>query len=708
MTEAPARPSDAPSLLLPAAMVGLGAFLLFQVQPLLAKRILPWFGGSAAVWTACMLFFQVMLLIGYGYAHFLQKLPPRRQAHVHGFLLLASLLIMPLSPSAAWKPTTPGDPTLRILGLLAATVGLPYLLLSATSPLVQAWVSRERPGWQPWRLFALSNTGSLLALLSYPVLIEPFQTLPTQAWAWTLTFGAYVACAVAMAWRARVLPERTEEGPAEDAPGPGFGLRAFWVALAFVPSLLLLSITSHLSTNVAPIPFLWVLPLCLYLLSFILTFEHPRWYVRTVWLGLLGPCLWAMSMLLMGRAMDLPTWAQSKWTSKLANALYVHGPVRLQVVVFGLGIFTVCMVCHGELARLKPQPRSLTSFYLSLSIGGALGGVFAGLVAPRIFDSLLELPLGLVLCGILAFIAWAKDAPQGSIAPQKALMLVLALATGGVFAMGVRYRREAANGSLMQARNFYGALRVKEEGEGEDRMRLLLHGTINHGGQFTTPELVGEPATYYGWSSGVGRALADLQLRGPVKAGIIGLGSGGLLTYVRPGDTFRVYEINPLVETLARTWFRSLPQAPAPVAVVMGDARLMLEREPVQGYDLLAVDAFSSDSIPVHLLTREAFAAYRRHLKPSGILAVHISNRYLDLKPVLVAEASSGGWHAVWMDDEAKEEPEGVYASDWVLLSRDPQSLAGPKVKALAKPLESRRTVRRWTDDFSNLYRILK
>jgi hypothetical protein len=669
-------------------MVGLGAFLLFQVQPLLAKRILPWFGGSAAVWTACMLFFQVMLLIGYGYAHVLQKLPPRRQALVHGLLLLGSLLLMPLSPSATWKPTEPGDPTLRILGLLAATVGLPYLLLSATSPLVQAWVSRERPGWQPWRLFALSNTGSLLALLSYPVLIEPFQALPTQAWAWTLTFGAYVACAVAMAWRARVLPADAAQGPMEDSPAPGLGLRTFWVALAFVPSLLLLAITSHLSTNVAPIPFLWVLPLCLYLLSFILTFEHPRWYVRTAWLGLLGPVLLAMGLML--------------------SRQFTHAKVAVQVPIFCGGLLVVCMAGHGELARLRPHPRHLTGFYLCLSIGGALGGVFAGLIAPRIFTGLVELPLGLGICGILAFLAWARDSREESVWVRRGLMLMLALAAGGVFAMTTRYRREAAQESLVQARNFYGALRVKEEGEGDDHMRLLLHGTINHGGQFLKPELVREPATYYGRSSGVGRALGDLQAKGPVKAGIIGLGSGGLLTYVRPGDAFRVYEINPLVETMARTWFQSLPQAPAPVAVVMGDARLMLEREPVQAYDLLAVDAFSSDSIPVHLLTREAFEAYRRHLKPSGVLAVHISNRYLDLKPVLVAEASAGGWHAVLVDDNAEDEPEGVYSSDWVLLSRDPAALQGPKVKALASPLASPRTVRRWTDDFSNLYRILK
>ncbi len=684
MSDAAARP--APSLALPSAMVALGAFLLFQVQPLLAKRILPWFGGSAAIWTACMLFFQLMLLLGYFYAHGLQKLALRRQVLVHGLLLAGSLLLMPLVPNPAWKPTTAGDPTLRIVGLLGATVGLPYLLLSATSPLVQAWVSRERPDWQPWRLFALSNAGSLLALLSYPVLIEPFQTLPTQAWAWTLTFGLYVACALAMAWRVRNLPEvRTEA--LEEAPAPGLGLRLFWVLLAFLPSLLLLAVTSHLSTNVAPIPFLWVLPLCLYLLSFILTFEHPRWYHRLSWLGLLGPALIGMAIL-QGRT-------------------FAHAPVRVQVPVFCLGLFIACMVGHGELARLRPHPRHLTGFYLCLSIGGALGGVFAGLLAPRLFDGLFELPLGLVLCAMLALAAWIREASGEPAWVQTSLRALLVAATVGLVTLGLIHRREQVQASLVRVRNFYGAMRVKEEGEGEARMRLLLHGTINHGGQFLTPGKEREPATYYGRSSGVGRALGDLQAAGPVHAGIIGLGSGGLLAYVRPGDRFQVYEINPLVETMARVWFKGLPLAPAPVTMALGDARLVLEREAPQAYDLLAVDAFSSDSIPLHLLTREAFDQYARHLRPGGLLAVHISNRYLDLRPVLAAEAAAGGWRTVLVEDSAEDEDEGVYSSDWVLLSRGPGTW-GPKVSAVSKPLPGPGKVRRWTDDYSNLYRILK
>jgi len=667
-------------------MVGLGAFLLFQVQPLLAKRILPWFGGSAAVWTACMLFFQLMLLLGYFYAHGLQRLPLRRQVQVHGALLAVSLLLMPLVPNPAWKPTVAGDPTLRILGLLGATVGLPYLLLSATSPLVQAWVARERPGWQPWRLFALSNAGSLLALLSYPVLIEPFQTLPTQAWAWTITFLAYVAFALAMVWRVRDLPDLPAE-VLEEAPSPTLGLRLFWVLLAFVPSLLLLGVTSHLSTNVAPIPFLWVLPLCLYLLSFILTFEHPRWYHRLGWLAVLGPALVAMAVL-QGRG-------------------YAHAPVRVQVPLFSLGLFIACMVGHGELARLRPHPRHLTGFYLCLSLGGALGGVFAGLIAPRIFDGLFELPLGLVLCAALALAAWAREAQGEPAWVQGSLQVLLGLAVTALVTLGLIHRREQVQDSLVRVRNFYGAMRVKEEGEGETRMRLLLHGTINHGGQYLQPGKEREPATYYGHPSGVGRALADLQATGPVHAGVIGLGSGGLLAYVRPGDRFQVYEINPLVETLARVWFQGLPLAPAPVTMALGDARLVLEGEAPQGYDLLAVDAFSSDSIPLHLLTREAFAQYARHLRPGGLLAVHISNRYLDLRPVLAAEAQAGGWRAALVEDTAEDEDEGVYGSDWVLLTRGTGPW-GPKVAEVAKPLPPPGKVRRWTDDYSNLFRILK
>lgn len=675
------------SLLLPASVITLGAFLLFQVQPLLAKRILPWFGGSAAVWTACMLCFQGLLLAGYAYAHLLQRFAPRIQVRVHGAFLLASLAVLPIIPNPSWRPTAAGDPTFRILGLMLATVGLPYLMLSTTSPLLQSWLARARPGWQPYRLFALSNTGSLVALLGYPVLVEPLMPLGPQAWMWSVLFGVYALGALGMAWRCRELPEQVEtRAEAEDA-APSFGRKAFWVFLAFVPSLLLIAGTAHLSTNVAPIPFLWVAPLALYLVSFILSFDHPRWARREVWFPLLVPALLGVAWLL--------------------DREHLHAPVRIQVAGMLLAILAVSMACHGELARLRPGPRRLTGFYLAMALGGALGGVFAGVVAPRIFSSLLELPLALALAALAAFAAWVWDSAAGGTRLWRnagaGLLGLCVVVMGGVV---WKYHVDQRTGMLASARNFYGALRVKEEGEGRDCIRLMLHGTINHGGAYTDPARAQEPIAYYGRTSGVGLALQGLGKQGPVKVGVIGLGSGSLLSYARPGDRWTVYEINPLVADLARRHFGGLDRTSP--RLLLGDARLVLEDAPApEGYDLLVVDAFSSDAIPMHLLTREAFAQYRRHLGKSGLLAVHISNRYLDLQPVLREEAALGPWNLRFISDEGDEETEGTYHSDWVLLSPDPKALERPEFEG-AVPMDSTRQVRRWTDDFSNLYRILR
>ncbi len=687
------------SLALPAATIGLGAFLLFLVQPLLAKRILPWFGGSAAVWTACMLFFQVLLLGGYLYAHLLQKLAAKRQAIVHLILLGASILMLPLSPNPGWKPGITGDPTFRILGLLVATVGLPYLLLSSTGPLVQAWLARERPGWQPYRLFALSNAGSLAALLGYPVLIEPFLVLGVQAWVWTAGYGVYLLCAAGMVWRARELPEFSEipNSPVNaeamsvaDEVRLMPSLRLLWVLLAFAPSLLLLSVTSHLCTNVAPIPFLWVLPLCLYLLSFIICFDNPRWYVRKTFVGLLVPALLGMGWLMMPD--------------------HVHASVRVQVIVFSIALFVACMTAHGELARLRPAPKYLTGFYLSLSFGGALGGIFAGLLAPRIFSTLVEFPIALVLMAILIFIAWMRDPGERTRRfVRQGSGLLLAICATVLAVMSVKLEHERARSALVQVRNFYGALRVVERYKDRGRMRMLVHGNINHGGQFLAGDLAKKPTTYYGPDSGVGLSLRLLGEKGPVKFGVVGLGSGTLADYARPGDLVRVYEINPLVADLASAWFQAIPECNGKAEVVMGDARLSMEREPPQAYDLIAVDAFSSDSIPVHLLTREAFQQYRRHLRPGGvgIVAVHISNRYLDLRPVLLAEAQGSGWKTLEVSNKGDDDA-GVFSSDWVLMSQDGELFRRDEIAKAGVPLESKRSVRRWTDDFSNLYRILK
>ncbi|MBI4913630.1 MAG: fused MFS/spermidine synthase [Acidobacteria bacterium] len=670
------------SLRLPAAVIFLSAFLLFQVQPLVGKMVLPWFGGSAGVWTTCLLFFQLSLLLGYAYSHFLViRLPAAWQGRLHGSLLLLACLALPVRLHPAFKPLDPGAPVARLLGLLALTVGLPYFLLSTTGPLVQAWVARR--GRVPYRLFALSNLASLLALLSYPVLVEPFLSLRTQAWAWSAGFVVFALLAFLLARASGRGAEPPVETELQD-PAPGTGRKLLWVLLAALPSLLLMAVTSHLSTNVAPIPFLWVLPLSLYLLSFILCFDSDRWYHRGVFLPLL--------------ALALPGLAA------LTHPDLLHSAVRWQVLAFSAGLFVVCMAAHGELARLRPAPARLTGFYLSLSLGGGLGGAFVALAAPRLFHSNLELPLGLALAAALVFVTLARDPAGLPPWPRRGLLLFWALLFGGLGAFAFKTDLQDARNSVARGRNFYGTLSVYDRDGGT--WRTLSHGTITHGGQFLDPAKARKPATYYGPDSGIGLAIRSLP-EGPRRLGVVGLGAGSLAAWGRKGDLLRFYEINPMVEPFARRHFTYLGTCEARTEVALGDARLCLERESPQDFDLLAVDAFSSDAIPVHLLTREAFATYLRSLAPGGVLAVHISNKYIALSPVVRAAAIHFGLRAIEVQNEGDDD-EGIYTSDWVLLSRNHAAFTGKLFQESpdVRHLEARGLP--WTDDFSNLFRALK
>lgn len=685
-TDAPAQDE---SLLLPAAAIFLSAFLLFQVQPLVGKLVLPWFGGSAGVWTTCLLFFQMLLLGGYLYAHVLvHRLGHRGQLLLHGGLLLGACALLALLAGrdlrlpAAFQSADGGEPVLRLLGLLTAMVGLPYFLLSATGPLVQAWVARK--GKVPYRLFALSNLGSMLALLGYPALVEPYLRLRHQAWAWSLGFALFAALILLVA--RRTAHGAAAEPAAEDLPAaaPATSLKLLWILLAAVPSILLMAVTSHLCSNVAPIPFLWVVPLALYLLSFILCFDSDRWYRRWLFLPLLAAALAGLAALLHP---DLRFWA-----------------VRGQVAIFAAGLFVICMVGHGELARVRPHPRFLTGFYLRISAGGALGGLLVAVAAPRLFHGYLELPLGLALCAVTVFLVLARDREGLKPWARRAALLGFALLAGGLVAFIVRVERADTEGAVARGRNFYGALTVFDRQGGT--WRTLSHGTITHGGQFTDAAKANRPVTYYGTSSGVGLALRSLP-EGSRRFAVVGLGAGSLAVYGRTGDRVTFYEINTLVEAFARRHFRFLQDAAAEVDVRFGDARLTLEREAPQGYDLIAVDAFSSDAIPVHLLTREAFAVYSRHLRPGGVLAVHISNRYLELAGVVRAGAEPLGLRARVVDNDEDDENE-VYESTWVLLCADERFFQGEAfrenkdvTRLEAKPVP-------WTDDFSNLFRILK
>jgi hypothetical protein len=677
-----------------ACTIFLSAFLLFAVQPMIGKIILPWFGGSAAVWSTCLLFFQAALLAGYLYAHrSTRSLKPKRQATLHIVLMAISVAVLPILPSPSWKPTQAGDPSLRILLLLTATIGLPYLLLSTTSPLLQAWYVAAKPGAVPYRLFALSNFGSLLALLGYPIFVEPMFTTHGQAYGWSGIYAVFVALCAAVAWKAmRATPLESHQSIAVSSTAPpSWTIRIVWTALAACSSALLLGISNHLSANVAPIPFLWVLPLAVYLLSFILCFERDKVYNRGVFLPLLVVGL-----------------------DGAAYAIYANegNPnIAWAIPTFVATLFICCMVCHGELARLKPDPRHLTGFYLMISLGGTLGGVFVALIAPHIFHTYLELPLSMVACSALAaLVLWISPQNWKGKIPIAAVRIAMVAFTIGL-AIHLGYQKHRADKIFrLSLRNFYGVLRVRDIPADEENtpVRRLIHGTINHGTQRLDAAYRDEPTSYYGPYSGMGRAMGYLQHRGPVRVAVIGLGAGVTASFCRAGDVFRFYEINPLALSIASTWFTFLRDCKADHQVLLGDARLTLEAQPSQQFDLMAIDAFTSDAIPVHLLTREAFALYFRHLKPEGILAVHVSNRYLDLVPVVSRNAHDLGKTAVDVDDE-DEDADYFSDSDWVLVSSDGAIFHDPAFKSSSVgPARIRPNLRPWTDDYSNLIQILK
>ena len=781
-----------------------GAFLLFQVQPLIGKYILPWFGGGPGVWTTCLLFFQAMLLGGYAYAHFLStRLRPKRQAVVHLSLLVISLVLLPITPSEHWKEASvSGDPTLQILLLLTATIGLPYFVLSSTGPLMQQWFSETNPGVSPYRLYALSNVGSLLALLSYPVFFEVQFPRHTQATMWSLGLVLFVIfcgyCAYRV-WRYSQMPAppvpvnvvaapgpievladpmvaaavtADPAAPAADAPlataatptapastagdaAPTGVDKLLWLALPMIASVLLLATTNKLCQEVAVIPFLWVLPLSLYLLSFIISFDHARWYHRGIFTALLVVAMVTVFQL-------LPAGNDA--------------PMTYQIVGYTVALFVACMVCHGELYQLKPPPRYLTAYFLFISAGGALGGFLVAIVAPAVFDDYRELQIGMwllsyavgVLClrqqtrtlalgvGIgallsIAFLPWLRsklDDSEGLSGeyvelfrtrwpwlvaglalwlwaiidfrgrrlarefrpPMAAFLMLMCVALGVVVVLQWPYA--GSTPILTASRNFYGTLKVFDyhPNDEEDNYHLLLHGATTHGLQFTKPEKSVMATSYYGENSGIGLALD--HMKSPRRIGLVGLGTGSLAVYAKKGDTLRIYEINPDVEKLARAQFTYLENCPAQVEVAMGDARLVMEQELAKGqpgrYDLLALDAFSSDAIPVHLLTKEAFDMYLKHINDDGVIAVHVSNRYLNLRPVVekLAEQFGMGVAVIYDDDN----PDWwIYATTWILVSKNKEFLAQSAIADVAQPAEkTKRPAPLWTDDYASLYSIMK
>ena len=688
----------------------LSAFLLFQVQPIIARYILPWFGGTPAVWTTCMLFFQLSLLAGYAYAHGLVvcwRNQPRWQAGVHLALIAVSLLFLPITPDQALKTNSASDPTLGIVLLLLRTVGLPFLVISASGPLMQHWFATSYPGKSPYRLYAVSNLGSLLALISYPFLIEPVFGLRLQTQVWSGTYVIYGVLALLCARQvlrpspSRPIPNLEESNPSSDSVP--IGDRILWGTFATLGSVLLLSVTNKMTQDIAVVPFLWILPLALYLLSFIISFDHDRWYRRDIWVPLAVICVGGLVYLL--------------------NQDFISNEphIVLQIVIYVSAMFTCCMICHGEMVRLRPAPQFLTSFYLIISLGGAMGGLLVSQVSPRIFPGYWELHAGLLaIAGIVSF-QLAKDLYRNHSVSRLTKSVIIAvwfpMIASMVFFLNTHIRDEI-NSSLVAKRGFYGVLRVYEGDVNTlEHRRSLYHGRIKHGQQFVATEKTrAEPSTYFMANSGVG-VLSRFHPKHlppslePMKIGVVGLGIGTLATLGKKDDSVKFYEINPDIESLARSHFYYLNESTAETSVVLGDARTSLESElsttGSQNFDILIIDAFSGDSIPLHLLTVEAFQLYLEHLNSGGALAVHITNLHLDLSDPIRTMAKELNLNAIWVECDAIDP--GEYYSSWILLSPTSETLDHIASTGLSTVWqnETPRPIL-WTDDYSNLFRVIR
>jgi hypothetical protein len=721
------------SLLFSAALF-VSALLLFSVQPLIAKMLLPYLGGSPAVWNTCMVFFQVMLLAGYLYAHVLpRKIGNRKHAIFHLVLLLTAALLLPIGvpeKAIALLPSASSAP-IWLLTTLLTTVGLPFFILSTNAPLLQSWFSHtsHRRARDPYFLYAASNFGSLLALLSYPLLLEPNLKLREQSLLW---MGCYVLglvlifiCAIVFlsvkAAPARVQESEQMEGVESSVP-LSWRRRLKWLALAFVPSSLMLGVTTYLSTDLTPVPLLWVVPLSIYLLTFILQFSRRQANIR-LWGRFLLPLLTLPVVISLACGISQPLW------------FFV--PAHLAF------FFAAAMVCHGQLANDRPGSQHLTEFYLWLSIGGALGGLFNAILAPLLFSSVAEYPLMIVLgclmrpwktedlnrrdivspVAILLLLCVILLTLQRFEAPSRAYLIlftasVLAayflverpvrfgLAILAVLAGGALYTPELGK-TLHAERNFFGVLRVMLDGPGT--VHYLMHGTTQHGRQFIDQSRRCEPLSYYHREGPFGSITSALAEQQTARVAVVGLGAGATASYATPGQEWTFYEIDPAVVKIARDprYFSYIGScANGAINFVLGDGRLRLKEAPEGYYSLIALDAFSSDAIPLHLLTREAVGLYLSKLADGGLLTFHISNRHLDLSPVLGSAARSYGLTALIMRDGVAS-AEGKDASIWVVLARRPEDLKPLTVDTRWQSLGAPDNFRPWTDDFSNIFSVL-
>jgi spermidine synthase len=696
----------------------ISAFLLFLVQPMVGKMVLPLLGGSPAVWNTCMLFFQGTLLGACAYSHWAPVyVGGRRHALGHLAILALPLCVLPIGV-AGWIPGQGHSPVVWLLMLLAVCVGLPFFAIATSAPLVQRWFAQSGHGaaGDPYFLYAASNLGSMAALLLYPVLIEPNLRLGVQSRAWTAGYLGLLllsALCVQRTWRSLSVPASSESKTPAASAGhddgrPGMGRRLDWAAWAIVPSSMMLGVTTYLSTDVAPIPLLWVLPLAVYLFTFVLAFSR----LPLVWHRLMIVLLPAVIVVLVLARLSGDVNDRSAIEVlhvRFHNPFWglgIAGSMGLQL----LALFVVALVCHGELARDRPPAQWLTEFYLWISIGGVLGGAFNALVAPALFDRLLEYPLIAVIACLLAPHLGGR-ADRGLIRSMLATCWV-------VFGLWSAYQLfQLSNGPdpqsiLHRERNFFGVLSVSDN----DGFVRLLHGTTTHGIQHRGAGQEGEPLTYYARSGPIGQFFAAFSgTKAKESVALIGLGTGTLASYAQPGQHWTFFEIDPAVERIARepryfTYLADAEARGADIQVNLGDGRLQMGTAP-GNYGLIVVDAFSSDAIPLHLLTREALKLYVDRLAPGGVLAFHLSNKYVELEPVVANLATDAGLYAVIQRDTTLTYAEFTgrkFGSVWALVARQPQDLGRIAEDKRWHPASSVGAGSVWTDDYSNLFGALK
>ncbi len=682
-----------------AASIFAGSFLLFFVQPMMGRFVLPRFGGSAEVWTSCMLFFQLLLLGGYLYSHWiLTAVSTRVGVFIHLAVLAGALLFLPVVPTNLSSQTAPGLEVAGILWILLITVGGPYFALASTSVIGQGWLERiNKTG--VYQLYAVSNAAAFLALLSFPFLFEPrfgrFEQARIWSWAFAISAGLVALCGITVLYLGQNRAKQTANPATTSAPKIPFTRMILWSGLAGAAVVELLAVTNKICLDIAVLPFLWVLPLCLYLLSFVICFHSQRLYHRGIFLSLFAV---SIVLIMYARVMEMQI-----------------APVHLIAIYCGF-LFLCCMVCHGELYRKRPDASRLSRFYLMISLGGALGGVFVAVIAPLIFSSYFELYFGLML--VILFLLTGHDQWNTLPKARKATLLSLLLITSLLGILFGQQRDEAHRTALASERNFYGVVTVWEKDEHDPALhrRTMKHGTTFHGLQFLSPEKEDLATAYYSPQSGIGLIMKHFNRTAgpqktlpekPIRVGVVGLGAGTIATYLEEGDLLRFYEINPVVRDFAYEHFTYLPDCRGTVEVSVGDGRLLLEDEPDMQYDVVVIDAFSSDTIPVHLLTQEAFAIYARHIKPGGLLAVHVSSIHLDLEPVAACIGQSIGFHAAGIYTD--ESPEmGIFASDWVILAKNQGLFTAPAFRNQTEKVEYDPDIHLWTDDHINVPAVLR